>query len=227
MDKIRTVLFDLHGTLAFVKDPVSDLEISEYLFSRGYDVSPQQLKAAWFFVSMVDYPKYGYKNWRSYFARILWRLSVKVDKETSDTIVKLLEKSSYRLYPDAIEAVAMAKQNGFKTAIVTTIADFQFKKAIEPIEKFLDVVMTGYKMKCDKSNLKGYRKVLEILKVETSETVMIGDNVFLDVILPKKLGIKAILLDRKRENIKCPQADFIVNDLKEAIEIIKAHKQKH
>ena len=82
-------------------------------------------------------------------------------------------------------------------------------------------------MKCDKSNLKGYRKVLEILKVETSETVMIGDNVFLDVILPKKLGIKAILLDRKRENIKCPQADFIVNDLKEAIEIIKAHKQKH
>ncbi len=41
-----------------------------------------------------------------------------------------------------------------------------------------------------------------------------------------KLGIKTILLDRKRENIKCPQADFIVNDLKEAVEIIITHKQK-
>jgi FMN phosphatase YigB (HAD superfamily) len=226
VDKIKAVLFDLHGTLAFVKDPVSDVELSEYLFCRGYDVSPQQLRAAWFFVSMVDYPKYGYKNWRSYFSRILWRLNVKVDKETLDIIVKLLERSPYQLYPDAAEAVIMAKQNGFKTAIVTTIADFQFKKAIEPIEKFLDFVITGYKVKCDKSNPKGYRKVLEILKVETNEAIMIGDNVLLDVELPKKLGIKTILLDRKRENIKCPQADFIVNDLKEAIEIIITHKQK-
>ena len=81
---IRAVLFDLHGTLAYVENPVSDFEISDYLFSRGYEVSPQQLRAAWFYVSMIDYPKYGYKSWRSYFSRILWRLRVKVDKETLD-----------------------------------------------------------------------------------------------------------------------------------------------
>ena len=43
---IRAVLFDLHGTLAYVENPVSDFEISDYLFSRGYEVSLQQLKAA-------------------------------------------------------------------------------------------------------------------------------------------------------------------------------------
>ena len=37
---VEAVLFDLHGTLAYVDNPVSDIEISEYLFSRGYEVSP-------------------------------------------------------------------------------------------------------------------------------------------------------------------------------------------
>ncbi|RJS82333.1 HAD family hydrolase [Candidatus Bathyarchaeota archaeon] len=220
LNKIKAVLFDLHGTLAFVKNPVSDVELSEYLFSRGYEVSPQQLRAAWFFVSMIDYPKHGYRNWRSYFSRILWRLKVKVDKETLDAIAKLLESKPYQLYPDAAEAVIKAKQYGFKTAIVTTIAYFQFKKAIQPIKRFLDFVMTGYKAKCDKSNPKMYKKVLEILNVKPDETIMIGDNIPIDIILPKKLGIKTMLLDRERKDVKCPQADFIVNDLKEAIENI-------
>ena len=52
---IRAVLFDLHGTLTHVENPVSDFEISDYLFSRGYEVSPQQLRATWFYVSMIPF----------------------------------------------------------------------------------------------------------------------------------------------------------------------------
>ena len=220
---IRAVLFDLHGTLAYVENPVSDFEISDYLFSRGYEVSPQQLRAAWFYVSMIDYPKYGYKSWRSYFSRILWRLGVKVDKETLDWIVRLLSSRPYRLYPDAAEAVIKAKENGLKTAIVTTIAYFQFKEAIQPIKNYIDFVMTGYEAKCDKSNPKMYRKILEILRVKPEEAVMIGDNLPIDIILPKKLGIKTILLNRSKKKIECKQADAIVEDLKQAIEAITTH----
>ena len=97
MVKIKAVLFDLYGTLAHVENPVTHTEISEYLFSKGYEVSSQQLKAAWTFVSFIDYPKYGYKNWRSYFSKIFWRLKVKVNEETLSTIVKLLESKPYQL----------------------------------------------------------------------------------------------------------------------------------
>jgi len=79
--RVKAVLFDLHGTLAYVKSPVTDTEISEYLFSRGYQVSPQQLRAAWGFVAFIDYPRYGYRSWRSFFARIFWRVKVKVEKK--------------------------------------------------------------------------------------------------------------------------------------------------
>ena len=221
MVKIKAVLFDLYSTLAYVENPVTETEISEHLFSKGYEVSPQQLKAAWVFVSFIDYPKYGYKNWRSYFSRILWRLKVKVNEETLSAIVKLLESKPYQLYPDVAGAVIKARENGFKTAIVTTIAYFQFKKTIQPIRNYFDFIMTGYEAGCDKTNPKMYRKVLEILNARPEEAVMIGDDVPIDIILPKKLGINAILLAREKKNVKCEQADAIVNDLETAINVIR------
>lgn len=45
--------------------------------------------------------------------------------------------------------------------------------------------MTGYESKCGESNPKMYREILETLYVELEETVMIGDNIPIDIILPK------------------------------------------
>ena len=220
--KLKAVLFDLHGTLAYIENPVTATEISEYLFDKNYEVSSQQLRAAWGFVAFIDYPRYGYRSWRPFFSRIFWRLKVKVDKEALNWIVKLLESKPYQLFPDASEAIAKAKEKGFKTAIVTTITHFNFEKAIQPIRKYLDFIMTGYEAQCDKSNPKMYQKVLKILRVKPHEAIMIGDNIQLDVLLPKRLGINTILLDRKREIVESPHADATINDLREAIKVIKA-----
>jgi HAD superfamily hydrolase (TIGR01549 family) len=218
---LKAVLFDLHGTLAYIENPVTDFEISEYLFRRGYEVSPQQLRAAWGFVSFIDYPQYGYRSWRSFFSRIFWRLKSDVDGETLDWITKLLEGKSYQLYPDASEAVVETKRSGFKIAIVTTIAYFQFEEAVQPIRKYIDFIMTGYEARCDKSNPKMYQKVLQILQVKPHDTVMIGDNVQLDILLPKRLGINAILLDREAKTAGHPHADATITSLKEAAKVSK------
>jgi len=83
--------------------------------------------------------------------------------------------------------------------------------------------MTGCEAECDKSNPKMYRRVLEFLDVKSEEAVMIGDNVYLDVLLPKKLGMKAILLNRSRKYVECEHADAIVDNLNQALEIIVNH----
>lgn len=223
MGGLKAVLFDLHGTVAHLEDRVTESEISENLYARGYEVSPQPLRAAWAFVAFIDYPKYGYKDWRSYFSRILWRLEVNVDEETLDSVVRLLESKPYRLFPDAAEAIPKAKKYGFKTAIVTTIAHFQFGEAIRPVRPFIDFVMTGYEAKCDKSNPKMYLRVLEILGANPGEAIMIGDDLELDILLPKKLGINTLLLNRNREMRRQP-VDAFVYDLNEAMEtVIRRH----
>jgi FMN phosphatase YigB (HAD superfamily) len=216
---LRAILFDLHGTLAHQENRATEKEVSELLSRKGYNVSPQSLKAAWAFASFIDYPKYGYGNWHAFLSRIFWRLKTKVDVETLESIVKLFEANPYELYRDAGRAVAVAKEQGFKTAIVTTIARFQFEKAIAPIRENLDYVMSGYEAGCDKSNPEMYRKVLEILKVKPEEAVMIGDELDLDVLLPKSLGIKAMLLDRERRH-RGKLVDAFVYDLDEAVQAI-------
>lgn len=219
MARLKAVMFDLHGTVAYAEDRVTEAEISEYLFSKGYEVSPQQLRAAWAFVAFIDYPKHGYRSWKSYLSRIFWRLKAKIDKEAFEGVIRLLESKPYRLYPDAAEAIPLAKKSGFKTAIVTTIAHFQFDEAIRPIKRYIDFVMTGYEAGCDKSNPRMYLRVLEILNVKPQEAIMIGDNTEIDILLPRRLGINTLLLDRKGED-KGQSVDAFVYDLNQAMETI-------
>jgi HAD superfamily hydrolase (TIGR01549 family) len=222
MKNIKAVLFDLHGTLAYVRNPVTHQEASNYLVSRGYEVYPQTYMAAWQFVAFIDYPKHGYKNYHSFLKRLLWRTKINVDKETLDRLAKLYEKSQFELYPDATEAVKKTKEHKLKTAIVTTIARFKFQKALQPILPYLDTIITGYEARCEKSNPKIFKRTLEILNVRPSETVMIGDDIPIDILIPKKLGIHTILLDRKHKKGDSEPSDAIVDNLVEAVKIIEA-----
>jgi len=217
---VKAVLFDLHGTLAYMKRSVSDWAVSDFLVRNGYEVYPQTFNTAWRVVAFIDYPRYGYRNYRQFLQRALWRLKVKVDNATLVGLVRLYEQGMWELYPEASKALANAKEHQFKTAVVTTIARFKFENALLPIMKYIDVVMDGYKAGCEKTNPKMYKKTLETLKVAPSEAVMIGDDLEIDVMLPKKLGIHAILLDREGKIQYNASADAVVKNLNEAIEII-------
>ena len=205
---LRAILFDLDGTLAYVREPVNLDEVSAYLIRNGYEVYPQALKAALLFVSMIDYPKMGFKDIKSYYRQVLLRLGFHADEKTLARIARHYEGHMYVLYPDAEKALVMAKQMGLKTAIVTSIAKFWFEDAVRPVERYLDVIMTGYEAGCEKSNPRMYERTLKLLNVRPAEAVMVGDNLDLDVILPKKLGMRAILLDRsgvrRKAHIRTP-----------------------
>jgi HAD superfamily hydrolase (TIGR01549 family) len=219
---LKAVLFDLHGTLVYVRNPVTHQEASNFLVSRGYEVYPQTYMAAWRFVAFIDYPKHGYKDYHSFLKRLLWRIKVKVDKEILDGLSKLYQRNQFELYPDALEAMKKTKEHSLKTAIVTTIARFKFQKALQPILPYLDTVVTGYEARCEKSNPRMFKQTLEILNVRPSEAVMIGDDVPIDILIPKKLGVHTILLDRKRKISGNEFPDAVVDNLVEAIKTIEA-----
>ena len=219
---IKAVLFDLYGTIAHIRNPVTDQEASDYLVSRGYEVYPQTFMAAWRFVAFIDYPRYGYKNYHSFLKRVLWRIKVRVDKETLDGLAKLYERSQFELYPDALEVVKKAKEHRLKTAIVTTIALFKFQKALEPLLPYLDTIVTGYEARCEKSNPKMFRRTLEILNVKPSEAVMIGDDVPIDIMISKKLGIHTVLLDREHKMGDSQPSDAVAENLLTAVKIVEA-----
>lgn len=223
---IKAVFFDLFETLTYQKNPVTHEEVSEFLFSRNYEISSQQLRAAFAFVAFIDYPKHGHRNWCSFFSSVFRRLSVRVDEETLNSIVKLYESRHYQLYPDAVTALASAKEFGLKTAIITTGTQFIAEKAVKPIRRYFDLIMTGFEAGCDKSNPRMYLKALEILNIKPREAVMIGDDLQLDFLLPKRLGLNAILLDREGK-YKGKAVDAFVYDLNEAMETIIRQRDRN
>jgi FMN phosphatase YigB (HAD superfamily) len=220
--QIGAVLFDLHGTFAFLRKGVTDDDVSRFLISHGYEVYPQSWKAAWQYVSFIDYPKNGYLTWESYLQQVFKRISLKPDGRTLRELAKLYKGAKWSLYPDAREAVIIAKKAGLKTGIVTTIANFKYRSALKPVLNKIDLIVDGYTFNCEKSNPRIYLKTLDALKVEARHVAMIGDEVQLDVLLPKSLGMRAILLDRtgklQRTNFK--EADAVVRSLKEAMNIV-------
>lgn len=95
---LKAAFFDLHGTLAFLNNPVNSEEASQFLQEHCYEVYPQSLDAASHFVSMIDYPKYGYKSWQEYLKRVMKRLNVKIDNETLEKLAMLYkQRNNYTL----------------------------------------------------------------------------------------------------------------------------------
>ena len=223
MMDLKAVLFDLYSALAYVKDPISSEEISEFLLEHGYDAYPQSLDAASHYVSMIDYPKHGYDSWEAYLKQVLSRLDIRVDAQTLGELVSIYEKHrTLTLFPDVSVSVRRAKALGLKTAIVTTIASFCFNSAIEPIRESFDVIMTGYEAGCEKSNPAMHEQVLEKLNVQPNNAVMIGDELLVDIKIPKNLGIYTIFLDREANTRKPKEADAKATTLLEAMDIIES-----
>ena len=221
--KLKAVLFDLYGTLVFLKQKVSGRLISDFLVSRGYEIFPQALDAAWHYVAMVDYPKLGFKSWRAWLKRIAYRLGVKVDDETIKEWTSFYRNENWKLYPDAEKALTKAKELELKTAIVTSIAKFMYIETLRPILDKIDLLVDAFTFHCEKSNPRIYRETLKHLKVKPEEAVMIGDEPHVDILIPKRLGMKAIFLsrDKKVEPYFETKPDAIVNNLTEALNVIE------
>jgi HAD superfamily hydrolase (TIGR01549 family) len=219
---LKAVLFDLYGTLAYVQDPISSEEISEFMLEHGYKVYPQSLDAASYYVGMIDYPKHGYDSWKAYLEQVFFRLGIEADEETLRELAEVYEKHrSLTLFSDAAPAVRRTKELGLKTAIVTTAAHFCFSMAIKPIQEYFDVVTTGYEAKCEKSNPDMHKQTLKKLGVLPQETIMIGDKLLVDIRIPRKLGMYTIQLDRTRKARKSSEADVIARTLSEAVDRIE------
>lgn len=222
--RIKAVLFDLHGTLAEVADPVTDRHVSEFLVAHGHEVYPQAIDAARRYVFFVDYPKHGYGTWESYAGRVLDRLDVIPDEQTLREFVKLHTDGRWSLFSDAEEALTRAKDSGLKTAVVTTIPEFMYRETLEPVRDKIDLVVDGHTFRCEKSNPRIYSRTLDALGVRAPEASMIGDEAGLDVVLPKGLGMRAILLERPG-NVSAKgeiQLDAVVKDLNGAMDVIIA-----
>ncbi|MDE7230944.1 MAG: YqeG family HAD IIIA-type phosphatase [Oscillospiraceae bacterium] len=78
-------------------------------------------------------------------------------------------------------------EKGFKTVLLTDNTE-------ERVKRFIKNIDTAYVCEAEKPDPAGFRKALEIMKLTPDRAVVIGDQIFTDILGANKAGIKSILV---------------------------------
>ncbi|MGD0478356.1 MAG: HAD family hydrolase [Nitrososphaerales archaeon] len=225
---VRAVFFDLHATLAGLRPhfgPPDPERVSRLLRDRGLSVSPKAWKDALAQIHRIDYPRYGYPDWETYIGRAFEIARAKPNELAFKEVVSEYQRTRWNPLPFAKEAVRRAKKLGLKTALVTSIARFRFERDLRSILDRIDFVVDGNTFHCDKSGPEMYLRTLQALKVKPGEAVMIGDELEGDVLIPTRIGMRAILIHKEKPSWEESQAiggQVVARDLRHAMDIVDA-----
>jgi putative hydrolase of the HAD superfamily len=129
-------------------------------------------------------------------------------------------EESLEIFPDATDTLEWLRAQGCKLALLTNGNGPPQRRKIETfgLDRFFDGIFIEGEMGFGKPDERVYRRALERLAVEPSETWMAGDNLDWDVAQPQRLGIYSIWIDvtgeghRKLGSIK---PDRIIRSLSE------------
>jgi len=222
---IKAVVFDLYGTLVTgdvdFKGKDLDEELSLILRQANHEIYYQEVEAARHMVFFIDYPRGRGDTPQQFYSKVLERLEIPFEPKLVDKLVqKATELERARLYEDVAPTVNALKSQGIKTAVLTTVPSWLFKQVLEDNDVRIDFICTAREAKAVKPNPQIYRIVLERFGVKPNEALMVGDTPEIDIVSPKKLGMKTALLCRtKKKTVK--EADHVITSLRQLLNIIK------
>lgn len=101
-------------------------------------------------------------------------------------------------YPDARTALEVARSNGWRIGVLTngSTAQQNAKLAAIGLADLVDVVCTSESLGVSKPVAEAYLQTCAALGVEPADALMIGDNLDLDVLAARSVGLTAHHLDR-------------------------------
>jgi len=89
------------------------------------------------------------------------------------------------------------------------------------LKRFFDVVLISGEINRRKPSPEIFEKALKILGVEASKTVFVGDMLDLDVMGPKKVGMKTVFIERKPvEHDVDVNPDYVIKGLNELLAVL-------
>jgi len=204
----KIISFDMDGTL-FDKNFDDLLWFTEMpkLYSKKHKISFEGARRK----CLEEYDKeskfstrwYDIKHWLSHF-----QLDHPWEKIVGDL------KHTVNIYDDAIPALKSLGKKYRLVLLSTATRDFiNLKMGVENISKyFCKIYSTTTDLGASGKSKMVYRKLMSVLNVKPEQLVHVGDDEDFDFKIPRKMGITAYLLDRKRKGKK---GEFVVHSLKE------------
>jgi len=202
---IRLVIFDFSGTLAYCGRE----QYRQVLDKLGdFNLPVDREKIAKLEESLRELFSEAV-SWEDFTNKVIQKLGIVLEKDRREELAVFLEKKlSCKLFGDAQDVLELPQKKAILTLsskfVIDSIPELRHFEVFSP-----DI--NGVK----KPDLKAFLAVLEKMKVDPEEVVMVGDGLKNDILPAIAIGIKAILIDRENK-IKLDDPSIIkITSLKE------------
>lgn len=190
MDILRIISFDVDGTLvnSNFNEWIWEKEIPRLYAEKNKKDFLQALKEV-----KEEYDRIGEKDLRWYDINYWlkkWNLP-----STEEKIIKKY-KDKIKVYPEVISTLERLKGH-FSLIIITNMPLNFLKPKLEKIGNHFDFYFSTLSEFKSLKTPSAYKKIAQKLKTPTISFLHIGDHPQFDYLYPRKVGMKAYLLDRK------------------------------
>lgn len=204
---MKAVIFDLDNTL-FDHTASATNAIHNWVAELGA-TSSDGLVAEWFVIEEHNFNQWlaglvthqGQRQGRLRdFLPLIDHPVPSSDAELDEIYAGFLDhyERAWAAYPDARPALEVARSNGWRIGVLTNGSTTQqnAKLAAIGLAELVDVVCTSESLGVSKPDAVAYLQTCIALGVEPADTMMIGDNLELDVLAARQAGLTAHHLDR-------------------------------
>jgi putative hydrolase of the HAD superfamily len=204
---VKAVVFDLDDTL-FDHTVSATRGIHRWVTDLGGSPS-DELIAQWFVIEEDNFNRWlsgelthqGQRRGRLRdFLPLIGQPVPPTDAELDQLYDGFLQhyEDSWIAFPDARPALEVAHSNSWRVGVLTNGSTKQQNAKLRSIglADLVDVVCTSESLGVSKPDPLAYQRVCEALGVEPADTLMIGDNLELDVLGAQAAGLAARHLDR-------------------------------
>lgn len=226
----RHLFFDLDRTLwDFDKNSENALK---FLFEETQSI--HQLPSFYKFNQV--YKEINAKLWKKYgkgkiskeelrdtrFSKAFFKLGLNNSELNNHFNVEYLRISPLQtaMFPNTIETLEQLKKDGFYMHIITNgFKEVQHTKLKNcGLFDFFDVIVSSEEIGINKPDLRIFQHAMKLANAQPKHSVMIGDDLNVDVIGAERAGMFGIHFDPKREIKK--DNDFRIRDLKELADVL-------
>lgn len=206
-NKLSAVLFDLDDTL-FDHTASATAAVRDWVAELG-STATDELLAQWFAIERRHFDSWlaGEMTHQEQRRRRLLDFLPLLDRPGPPTEVEqdaafevYLERyrRNWVAFDDARTALEVARSNGWRIGVLTNGKTVQQNAKLAQIglAGLIDVIATSESLGVGKPAPAAYHLACKALGVEPAETLMIGDNLELDVVAARAAGLTAAHLDR-------------------------------
>ena len=140
-------------------------------------------------------------------------------KQISDAYINLSPRQT-QLFPEAINTLTELQSRNYRLHIITNgFEEVQYIKLKESkLSPFFDVIVCSEQIGFNKPDKRIFIHALELANAQAAESLMIGDDLQIDILGANQIGMEAILFDsNKRHKSK---AFKVIHQLDELLELL-------